>query len=91
MKKFSRPICAVFAAVSFAVPAGSPARAADASPWVEDSYSAIRLIAGAGKDGDAKSKKVNNETREHRRRKKEGCEDAPLKRRTLARKCINVL
>jgi DsbC/DsbD-like thiol-disulfide interchange protein len=55
MEKFSRPICAVFAAVSFAVPAGSPARAADASPWVEDSYSAIRLIAGAGKDGDARA------------------------------------
>jgi DsbC/DsbD-like thiol-disulfide interchange protein len=30
---------------------GAPARAADASPWVEDSYSAIRLIAGANKSG----------------------------------------
>jgi DsbC/DsbD-like thiol-disulfide interchange protein len=30
---------------------GAPARAADASPWVEDSYSAIRLIAGANQSG----------------------------------------
>ena len=51
MEKFFRPIFAVLAAGSFAVLAGSPACAADASPWVEDSYSAIRLIAGANKSG----------------------------------------
>ena len=30
---------------------GSPARAGDASPWVKDSYSGIRLIAGANQSG----------------------------------------
>ena len=39
------------AACSVALLFGAPARAADASPWVEDSYSAIRLIAGANKSG----------------------------------------
>lgn len=39
------------AACSVALLFGAPARAADSSPWVEDSYSAIRLIAGANKSG----------------------------------------
>ena len=51
MEKFSCRICTVLAAGSFAVLVASPARGADASPWVQDSYSAIRLIAGAGKNG----------------------------------------
>ncbi|HEX5210360.1 MAG TPA: protein-disulfide reductase DsbD domain-containing protein [Pseudolabrys sp.] len=55
MEKFFRSICAVLAVGCFAALSGSPARAADASPWVEDSYSAIRLIAGAGKSGDARA------------------------------------
>ena len=32
---------------------GAPARAADASPWAEDTRSAVRLIAGANKNGEA--------------------------------------
>ena len=39
------------AAYGVALLLGAPARAADASPWAEDSYSAIRLIAGANKSG----------------------------------------
>ncbi len=31
----------------------TPARAADASPWIEDIHSAFRLIAGSGTQGDA--------------------------------------
>ena len=51
MEKYFRQICAILAAGGFAVLAGSAARAADASPWVADTYSAIRLIAGANKSG----------------------------------------
>ncbi len=42
------------AACGIAMLLGAPARAADASPWVEDINSAIRLIAGANKS-DAES------------------------------------
>jgi len=45
---------ATFAACGIAVIFGAPARAADASPWVADSYSAVRLITGANKS-DAES------------------------------------
>ena len=40
-----------FAAGCVALLLAGPARAADASPWVEDNYSGIRLIAGANKGG----------------------------------------
>ena len=39
------------AACGLALLLGAPAHAADASPWVEDNYSGIRLIAGANKSG----------------------------------------
>jgi len=39
------------AACGLALLLGAPAHAADASPWVEDNYSGIRLIAGASKSG----------------------------------------
>lgn len=44
---------AAFAACSLAVTA-APALAAGASPWVQDTQSAFRLIAGAGKAGDTR-------------------------------------
>ena len=43
----------VLAACAAIMPFGSPARAADASAWSNDSRSAIRLIAGASKSGTA--------------------------------------
>jgi DsbC/DsbD-like thiol-disulfide interchange protein len=39
------------AACAIAMLLGAPAHAADASPWVEDSYSGLRLIAGANPSG----------------------------------------
>ena len=39
------------AACGIATLFGAPAQAADASPWVEDSYSGLRLIAGANPSG----------------------------------------
>ena len=39
------------AACGIATLLGAPAHAADASPWVEDSYSGLRLIAGANPSG----------------------------------------
>ena len=51
MENSSNRIGVTLAACGFALMLGAPARAADASPWVEDSYSAIRLIAGANKSG----------------------------------------
>ena len=47
MKKFNNRMAAILAACGIVLLAGAPACAADASPWVEDNYSAIRLIAGA--------------------------------------------
>jgi DsbC/DsbD-like thiol-disulfide interchange protein len=40
------------AACSLAIPPGAPAHAADVSAWSQDSKSAIRLIAGANKNGE---------------------------------------
>jgi DsbC/DsbD-like thiol-disulfide interchange protein len=51
MKIMSGRFRVTLAAAGIAMLLGAPARAADASPWVEDSYSAMRLIAGANKSG----------------------------------------
>jgi len=51
MKNLNNRIGATLAACGIALLTGAPARAADASPWVEDTYSAIRLIAGANQSG----------------------------------------
>jgi DsbC/DsbD-like thiol-disulfide interchange protein len=51
MENSSKRIGVTLAACGIALMLGAPARAADASPWVEDSYSAIRLIAGANQSG----------------------------------------
>jgi DsbC/DsbD-like thiol-disulfide interchange protein len=51
MENLNGRIGVTLAACGIALMLGAPARAADASPWVEDSYSAIRLIAGANKSG----------------------------------------
>ena len=53
MKKLLCHFCATLAAGGVAVLTAGPARAADASPWAEDNYSAIRLIAGAKSSADA--------------------------------------
>jgi DsbC/DsbD-like thiol-disulfide interchange protein len=47
MEMMNKRLRVTLAACGIATLLGAPARAADASPWVEDSYSAIRLIAGA--------------------------------------------
>ena len=51
MENLDSRIGLTLAACSVALLLGAPANAADASPWVEDNYSAIRLIAGANKNG----------------------------------------
>ena len=51
MEKFNDRVAAIAAACGIVLLAGAPARASDASPWVEDNYSAIRLIAGANQPG----------------------------------------
>ncbi len=51
MTNLNSRIGVTLAACGIVLSAGAPARAADASPWVEDNYSAIRLIAGANKPG----------------------------------------
>jgi DsbC/DsbD-like thiol-disulfide interchange protein len=51
MENLNSRIGAALAACSVALLLGAPARAAGASAWVEDNYSAIRLIAGADKNG----------------------------------------
>ena len=53
MRMIPRPLVAISAACGIAVVLGAPARAADASAWGEDTRSAVRLIAGAGKDSAA--------------------------------------
>jgi DsbC/DsbD-like thiol-disulfide interchange protein len=49
MEIMNNRLRATLAAGGIAMLLGAPARAADASPWVEDINSAIRLIAGANK------------------------------------------
>jgi DsbC/DsbD-like thiol-disulfide interchange protein len=51
MEKFGNRIRVTVAACGLALLLGAPAHAADASPWVEDNYSGIRLIAGVSKSG----------------------------------------
>jgi DsbC/DsbD-like thiol-disulfide interchange protein len=51
MEKIGNRIRVTVAACGLTLLLGAPARAADASPWVEDNYSGIRLIAGANKSG----------------------------------------
>ena len=51
MENSSKRIGVTLAACGIALMLGAPARAADASPWVEDSYSGLRLIAGANQSG----------------------------------------
>jgi len=51
MEKFNDRVAAIAAACGIVLLAGAPARASDASPWIEDNYSAIRLIAGANQPG----------------------------------------
>jgi DsbC/DsbD-like thiol-disulfide interchange protein len=51
MKIMNSRLRVILAACGIAALLGAPARAADASPWVEDLNSAIRLIAGANKSG----------------------------------------
>jgi DsbC/DsbD-like thiol-disulfide interchange protein len=53
MKDIHRSLYAALAACAVAMMFGAPARAADESAWAEDSRSAIRLIAGANKNGEA--------------------------------------
>ena len=52
MKTVAGPLTLTFAACGIAALCGGPAHAADASPWVEDLSSALRLVAGAKKGGD---------------------------------------
>ncbi len=49
MENLSNRVAATLVAFGIVLLAGAPARAADTSPWVEDNYSAIRLVAGANK------------------------------------------
>ena len=54
MENLNNRMAATLVACGIVLLAGAPARAADVSPWVEDNYSAIRLIAGANKtDADS--------------------------------------
>jgi DsbC/DsbD-like thiol-disulfide interchange protein len=52
MKTITGVLAMTHAACCIAALCGGPARAADASPWVEDLSSALRLVAGAKKGGD---------------------------------------
>ena len=51
MENFCNRIGVTLAACGIAALLGAPAHAADASPWVEDNYSGLRLIAGANPSG----------------------------------------
>jgi DsbC/DsbD-like thiol-disulfide interchange protein len=51
MNGIQKLICAAAAACALVVMLGLPVRAADESPWAEDSRSGVRLIAGANKSG----------------------------------------
>ena len=51
MNMFGKQLAIAIAAGSVALLLAGAARAADASPWVEDNYSGIRLIASANKSG----------------------------------------
>jgi DsbC/DsbD-like thiol-disulfide interchange protein len=51
MEDMHKALGAVIAACSIVTMLAAPARAADASPWTEDSHAAFRLIAGANQQG----------------------------------------
>jgi DsbC/DsbD-like thiol-disulfide interchange protein len=51
MENLGRTLWGVAFACAAAALLAAPARAADASPWTEDSHSAFRLVAGANKQG----------------------------------------
>lgn len=53
MSDIHRSFCAALVSCAIAVQIGTPAQAADESPWSEDIRSAIRLIAGSNKADDA--------------------------------------
>src|SRR5262249_3515978 len=52
MGNIHRTFCAALVSCALAAQLGTPARAADESPWREDVRSAIRLIAGSNKAAD---------------------------------------
>jgi len=52
MSNIHRSFCAALVSCALASQLGSPARAADESPWSEDVRSSIRLIAGSNKADD---------------------------------------
>src|SRR5579872_6926536 len=51
MRRHQKRLHATFVACGIAMWLGAAAHAAGDSPWVQDSYSVARLIAGAGKPG----------------------------------------
>ena len=53
MNNIHRLLCAALIACGIAAVSGATACAAGESPWSEDVRSAIRLVSGANKDGDA--------------------------------------
>jgi DsbC/DsbD-like thiol-disulfide interchange protein len=53
MENIARTLWGIAVVCGIAATAANAARAADATPWVEDSHSAFRLIAGANKPGAA--------------------------------------
>jgi DsbC/DsbD-like thiol-disulfide interchange protein len=53
MQAIHKSLGAAFAACGLALMAGMPAHADDASAWAQDTQSAIRLIAGSNKSGEA--------------------------------------
>ncbi len=53
MSNIHRSFCAALVSCAIAVQLGTPAQAADESPWNEDVRSAVRLIAGSNKADDA--------------------------------------
>ena len=52
MKTMTGPLAVTLAACGIAALCGGPARAAGASPWVDDLSSSLRLVAGAKKSSD---------------------------------------
>src|SRR5215813_599627 len=53
MSNIHRSFCAALVSCALTAQLGTPARAADESPWSEDVRSAIRLIAGSNKADDS--------------------------------------
>jgi|KBSMisStaDraftv2_1062788.scaffolds.fasta_scaffold127639_2 DsbC/DsbD-like thiol-disulfide interchange protein len=53
MSNIHRPLCAALIACGIAAVSGATAYAAGESPWSEDVRSAVRLVSGANKNGDA--------------------------------------